>query len=528
MSTSTVSITANPAAATRRRPVVVGDKKPGIELVSVDGDKLSADKDLSHSIRGEMAILEREISREAIHVKKTLPASAATTLPPRRTNRKGVSKPEKPRWQVVISVFTKNFLLLLVLLGLVQMIRRLATSSDNNNSAIASSSSSSARVSEMDRRMGEMEKALKTTTKAMREIGGLREELSEKIEGRSVELGNGLKKVVARTEILEKSLAELRAKELVSKEDLEILFDEFNKGKGLDHGYGDMDLGEIKIGGLREELSEKIEGRSVELGNGLKKLEGRTEILEKSLAELREKELVSKEDLEILFDEFNKGKGLDHGYGDMDLGEIRVFAREIVEKEIEKYAADGLGRVDYALASGGAMVVKHSEPYTTARGNNWFYATKLKEVHDDAEKMLRPSFGEPGQCFPLRGSNGFVEIKLRTAIVPEAVTLEHVAKSVAYDRSSAPKHCRVSGWLQGHLPTVQVVDTEKMFLLTEFAYDLEKSNTQTFNVLDSAGSGTIDMVRFDFTSNHGSPSHTCIYRLRVHGREPNSVSLLAA
>ncbi|PSS21597.1 Protein SAD1/UNC-84 domain protein [Actinidia chinensis var. chinensis] len=463
MSTSTVSITANPAAATRRRPVVVGDKKPGIELVAVDGEKLSADKDLSHSIRGEMAILEREISREAIHVKKTLPASATTTLPPRRTNRKGVAKPEKPRWQAVISVFTKNFLLLLVLLGLIQMIRRLATSSDNSNSAIASSSFSSARVSEMDRRMGEMEKALKTTTKAMQ----------------------------VQVDVVDRRI-------------------------------------EREIGGLREELSEKIEGRSVELGNGLKKLEGTTEILEKSLVELRAKELVSKEDLEILFDEFNKGKGLDHGYGDMDLGEIRIFAREIVEKEIEKYAADGLGRVDYALASGGAMVVKHSEPYTIARGNNWFYATKLKDVHDDAEKMLRPSFGEPGQCFPLRGSNGFVEIKLRTAIVPEAVTLEHVAKSVAYDRSSAPKHCRVSGWLQGHLPTDQVVDTEKMFLLTEFAYDLEKSNTQTFNVLDSAGSGTIDMVRFDFTSNHGSPSHTCIYRLRVHGREPNSVSLLAA
>ncbi|PSS24181.1 Protein SAD1/UNC-84 domain protein [Actinidia chinensis var. chinensis] len=461
MSASTVSISANPANATRRRPVVVGDKKPGIELVAVEGDKLSTEKDLSHSIRGEMAVLEREISRDAIHVKKSLPASATATLPPRRTSRKGVSKPEKPLWQTVISVFTKNFLLVLVLFGLVQMIRRLATSSDNSNSSIASSSG--ARVSEIDRRIGEMEKALKTTTKAMQ----------------------------VQVDVVDRRI-------------------------------------EREIGGLREELSEKIEGTSMELGNELKKLEGRTDSLGKALVELRVKELVSKEDLEILFDEFSKAKGLDHGYGDTDLGEIRVFAREIVEKEIEKYTADGLGRVDYALASGGAMVVKHSEPYAFGRGNNWFYTAKLKDVHHDAEKMLRPSFGEPGQCFPLRGSNGFVEIKLRTAIVPEAVTLEHVAKSVAYDRSSAPKDCRVSGWLQGHLPTDQVVDTEKMFLLTEFAYDLEKSNTQTYNVLDSAGSGTVDMVRFDFTSNHGSPSHTCIYRLRVHGREPNSVSLLAS
>lgn len=100
-------------------------------------------------------------------------------------------------------------------------------------------------------------------------------------------------------------------------------------------------------------------------------------------------------------------------------------------------------------------------------------------------------------------------------------------QSVAYDRSSAPKDCRVSGWLhQGHADSA-AVDIEKMFLLAEFMYDLEKSNAQTFNVMDSTASGLIDTVRLDFTSNHGSPTHTCIYRLRVHGHEPESEALLA-
>lgn len=99
-------------------------------------------------------------------------------------------------------------------------------------------------------------------------------------------------------------------------------------------------------------------------------------------------------------------------------------------------------------------------------------------------------------------------------------------QSVAYDRSSAPKDCRVSGWLQGDDSDL-AVGAEKMFLLTEFTYDLDKSNAQTFNVLDLPGSGVVDTVRLDFTSNHGSSSHTCIYRLRVHGREPDSVSVLA-
>ena len=62
-------------------------------------------------------------------------------------------------------------------------------------------------------------------------------------------------------------------------------------------------------------------------------------------------------------------------------------------------------------------------------------------------------------------------------------------------------------------------------LCIEFSYDLEKSNAETFNMLDLAGSGLVDTIMLDFTSNHGNTDHTCIYRLRVHGHEPTSVSM---
>ena len=45
-----------------------------------------------------------------------------------------------------------------------------------------------------------------------------------------------------------------------------------------------------------------------------------------------------------------------------------------------------------------------------------------------SENMLKASFGEPNQCFPLKGDSGFVQIRLRTTIIPEAITLEHVDK----------------------------------------------------------------------------------------------------
>ncbi|KAK9265798.1 hypothetical protein L1049_003404 [Liquidambar formosana] len=461
MSASTVSITANPAA--RRRPVVVSEKKPGIEFVGGDGvgiaqvngvgvgdDKMTGSgKDLSNSIRGE-SVLER--SKDLVQAKKNL---ANSTVSPRR-NRKVLTRPEKPRWLTVLSVFGKNFLLLLVLMGLVQLIRRLALKSGDTPVG------TSMEISDFDGKIAEVEAFLKTTTKMMQ----------------------------VQVEVVDRKI-------------------------------------ENEVLGLRRELSKKIEDKGVILENELKKLDGRTESLEKSLDELKSMDLMTKEEFGKFYDELKKSKSVDYSEIDVSLDDIRVHAREIIEKEIEKRAADGLGRVDYALATGGAMVVRHSEPYTSGKGSVWFAMSAcLFGVHRDAVKMLKPSFGEPGQCFPLKGSSGFVQIRLRTAIIPEAITLEHVAKSVAYDRSSAPKDCRISGWLQGH-DTDLAVDAEKMFLLVEFTYDLEKSNAQTYNVFDSAGSGIVDMVRLDFTSNHGSPSHTCIYRLRVHGHEPNSASMLA-
>ncbi|KAM7476883.1 hypothetical protein LguiB_024126 [Lonicera macranthoides] len=458
MSASTVSITANPATARRRSAV---EKKSGIDLIGTDAspvnDKLAgndtAGKDLSHLIRGE-TVLERS-SRDAVQIKKqTLPSNSAAL--PRRTTRKGGQKAEKPRWQTVVSVFTKNLLLLIVLLGLVQMIRRLALNSGSVGPVVPQSS-------DFEGRMAEMESFLKTTTKMMQ----------------------------VQVEVVDRKI-------------------------------------EKEIVGLRKELVKKIDDSGAEIGSQLERLDRRTESLEKSFAELSDKEWLAKEDFDRFFEEYKKVKGRDGG-GEVNLDEVRAFARKIVEEEIGKHAADGLGMVDYALASGGAVVVKHSEPFIPGKVSSWFHGTNRNGVHSNADKMLRPSFGEPGECFPLKGNSGFVMVRLRTAIIPEAVTLEHVAKSVAYDRSSAPKDCRVSGMFGGQGTADVVFDLKKLFFLTQFTYDLEKSNAQTFSLPkddSEASPRVVDTIRLDFTSNHGSLSHTCIYRLRVHGHEPNSVSAL--
>ncbi|CAL1386848.1 unnamed protein product [Linum trigynum] len=464
MSASTVSITANPAAA-RRRPVLAGEKKSNtIELLPNEAQQANGDgndkvkvaapahsKDLSHnSIRGE-PILERT-SKDPVLLKKG--AAVNSTVSPRR-GRKLAPKPEKPRWVTVASILTKNFVLLLVLLGLVQLIRRLAKS----ESSLAATPTG---LAEIEGRIAEVESFLKTTAKMIQ----------------------------VQVEVVDKKI-------------------------------------DNEVGGLRHEVNKKVDDAGASLDAALKNLETRSEELEKSLGQLKAADWLSKDEFLKFYEELKKTKDFQVGEDSYNLDVIRAYAKDIVDKEIEKHAADGLGMVDYALAEGGAAVVKHSEPFGKRRPlSGWFSGTGgLSGVHPDAYKMLRPSFGEPGQCFPLKGAIGFVEIRLRAAIVPEAVTLEHVAKSVAYDRSSAPKDCRVSGWFRG-TDVTSTADPEKLFLLAEFTYDLEKSNAQTINVLDSAASHVIDTVRLDFTSNHGSHAHTCIYRFRVHGYEPDSASMM--
>ena len=79
----------------------------------------------------------------------------------------------------------------------------------------------------------------------------------------------------------------------------------------------------------------------------------------------------------------------------------------------------------------------------------------------------------------------------------------------------------MSGWF-GEKETDSVENTDKTVPLGEFTYDLEKSNAQTFDVSlpEDGGIGVVDTIRLNFTSNHGSASHTSIYRFRVHGHEP--------
>ncbi|KAJ8646457.1 hypothetical protein MRB53_008205 [Persea americana] len=454
MTSSTVAITLNQAAAPslaldsntnpsiRKRNAAVTEKRLNIESGSDGG--ISGGKDLSRSVRGKTALEKPNNSSQPPKV------SINSTISPR--GRKAFPKSEKPKWKTVLSVLTKNLVLLLVITVLSRAIWKWAKKSNDRISAPVDALDFQGQISDV-------ESFLKLTAKMMQ----------------------------VQIEVVDKKI-------------------------------------ENEIGSLRRELEKKVEEKGAFFEKELKRLGDRADILGESLDEVKNTGFFSKKEFESFANEL-KNRGQEGGEEGFSLDRIRAVARDIVMKEIEKHAADGLGRVDYALASSGASVVRHSEPFYHDSGISWLPAVRFRNgVHFLAQKMLEPSFGEPGDCFPLKGSSGFVEVRLRTAIIPEAITLEHVAKIVAYDRSTAPKDCRISAWFEG---PDGIPSGPEVSLLADFTYDLEKSNAQTFDV-EFADSSTVDTVRLDFTSNHGSPLLTCIYRLRVHGHEPESVALLGA
>ena len=108
----------------------------------------------------------------------------------------------------------------------------------------------------------------------------------------------------------------------------------------------------------------------------------------------------------------------------LSLDDAWAIAKKIFEAEIDKHFVNVLGRVDYALGTGGGRVVGHSEGCFFGSGWSWgrgdldMLTLDFNGLHQDANKMLNPSFGEPIWCLPWWGSSLFVDVAPRTSILP--------------------------------------------------------------------------------------------------------------
>ncbi|TFK13491.1 glycoprotein endo-alpha-1,2-mannosidase-like protein [Platysternon megacephalum] len=121
-----------------------------------------------------------------------------------------------------------------------------------------------------------------------------------------------------------------------------------------------------------------------------------------------------------------------------------------------------------------ASVVKYSESYKTGAqicmfGLCWEYSR--------SPDVILQRDNTPGNCWALRGSRGYVVVKLSRVIHPLAVTLDHIAKedSQTEEISSAPKNFAIYGLKEGF-------GEKGGAFLGEFVYDQEGFPVQTFKL----------------------------------------------
>ncbi|XP_032868476.1 SUN domain-containing protein 2-like [Amblyraja radiata] len=182
----------------------------------------------------------------------------------------------------------------------------------------------------------------------------------------------------------------------------------------------------------------------------------------------------------------------------------------IVEQALKLYSADRVGLVDYALESAGGTVIhtRCTETLETKTIHSLFGIPLWYQSHSP-RAVIQPEF-HPGNCWPFKGSQGFVVIELAVWIRPTAFTLEHIPKSISPHGSirSAPQDFSVYG-----------LDDENQaegVLLGQYTYNEEGDSIQTFEV-QNKDAAAFKLIELRVNNNWGHPEYTCLYRFRVHG-----------
>ncbi|XP_060103755.1 SUN domain-containing protein 3 [Heteronotia binoei] len=184
--------------------------------------------------------------------------------------------------------------------------------------------------------------------------------------------------------------------------------------------------------------------------------------------------------------------------------------QKMLEKIMRKLDEDEVQMPDYALQSSGAHIVwsRTTRSYRHEGGNYFWGPIKVLPYVKSADVILQPD-RSPGNCWPFPGHQGEALVKLATAIVPTAVTIDHISKNISptAEISSAPKDFAIYGLKK---------EEEDGTFLGQFVYDAEGPMVQTFQ-LKGNSSDIITHVKLKVLSNWGKPAYTCVYRFRVHG-----------
>lgn len=176
---------------------------------------------------------------------------------------------------------------------------------------------------------------------------------------------------------------------------------------------------------------------------------------------------------------------------------------------------DRSGRTDFALETAGARILSigNTTLISTPKWLSTFSFISNFFIRNGPNHAIQPSI-HPGECFAFSGT-GEIIIKLIKTIFIDAVSIEHILPQMSPNGNilSAPSNFSVYG-MENEIGTSSC---DTVVHLGNFRYQITKEQQplQLFRV--AASETSFPIVRFVFTSNHGDPMCTCVYRIRVHG-----------
>ncbi len=187
-----------------------------------------------------------------------------------------------------------------------------------------------------------------------------------------------------------------------------------------------------------------------------------------------------------------------------------VELQGLIDKALALFAADRIGRPDFALESAGGSVVgtRCTQTYTDRPAVFSLFGVPLFRMSRSPRTVIQPALF-PGECWAFRGAKGQLVVRLASDIQVTAFTLEHIPKSLSPNGriDSAPRRFLMKG-LASEADYIGTV-------LGEFEYLDNDQPLQTFEVAPPLR--IFRYIEMQILSNHGHAEYTCVYRLRVHG-----------
>jgi len=231
---------------------------------------------------------------------------------------------------------------------------------------------------------------------------------------------------------------------------------------------------------------------------------------------------------------------------------------------------DTIAKPDFALHSGGARIIPSLTSSTFEIKPQNIGSQMIGLVTGSGYAVGRPPITalhhemQNGHCWPFAGGEGQLGVALASPIFIEEVSIDHVAKSIAFDMRSAPRQMEVWGLVEGKDNIARVrawkedIASRKegeqpsgeqssasynqdgsdassyeavypktlpkypeYVRLANFIYDIHSPhNVQTYPVMPEMRELGIDfgIVVLRVLNNWGRDDFTCLYRFRVHGQ----------